>query len=177
MKGLVKLLLFSMFGASIAPCMLLAAPDWKCLQPALKEELNRKLIFQDDFAELVSAERPEFADVAQLGADASKINFEMRLSRIKWLWNEEPSRLSDPEDLWVFDWSDADMIKWLEADPDNLSSFERFDELQASLSGHPSLPEFRSYVSDNKAVSPYLELYSAFGEDIRSDRDKVANCF
>ncbi len=166
-----------MIGASIVPSMLLANPDWTCLQPALKEELNRKLLFQDDLAELVSAERPEFADVAQLGANVSKINFEMRLSRIAWLWNEEPSRLTVPDDLWAFIWSDADMTKWLEANPDNLSSFERFDELQASLSGHPSLPEFRSYLSDNKAVSPYLELYTAFGEDLRAERDKVANCF
>ncbi len=163
--------------AVLLPSMALASPDWACIEPALQVELDLKLKFQDDFAELVSTERPEFGELAQLAAEATKTNFTMRLSRIVWLWEQDPSRLASPNDFWVLDWRDDDMSQWLEADPANAVSQEQFEEIQGSIGEHPDLPDFRAYVSDNRAVSPYLELYTSFGEDTQVARESVESCY
>ncbi len=167
----------AMAGALLLPSSVVGSPDWDCIELALREELDLKLKFQDDFADLVSTERPEFGELAQLGAEATKSSFTMRLSRIDWLWRSDPSRFATPDDFWVLSWSEDDMSGWLSANPSNSALEERFGELRASLRGHPELNEFRTYVSDSRSVSPYLELYTAFGEDIRVIREQVALCF
>lgn len=177
MKSLAGCLTSAVLCAAMMPVPVLADPDWNCLERALREELHLKLKFQDDFAELVSAERSDFAEVASLGAAASKLNFRMRFSRIAWHWETNPERFTDPNSLWVFVWSDDDMAQWLEADPDNPVSNARFEEFQASLRNHPGLPDFRTFVSDNRTVSPFLELYVAFGDEIKTARENAVKCF
>ncbi len=177
MKGCRYLISCMVLGLVMASEPVLAAPDWSCLESALQKELERKLTFQDEFAEMVSAKRPEFADIARKGAETSKANFEMRYSRIAWLWSTNPSRFAEPDAFWSFAWSEDDMANWLEADPDNPAMLERVEGYQESLRDDPELADFRTYVSEKSTVSPYLELYTAFGEDIRADRNKVAICF
>ncbi len=167
----------AMLCAFLLPSTTVASPDWTCIEPALRDELELKFKFQDDFAELVSTERPEFGELVQLGAEATKTNFAMRLSRIVWLWEHDPSRLASPNDFWVLDWRDDDMSQWLEADPANAVSQAQFEALQGSINEHPDLPDFRAYVSDNRSVSPYLELYTLFGEDTQVAREIVASCY
>ncbi|MEM9045813.1 MAG: hypothetical protein AAGC81_14075 [Pseudomonadota bacterium] len=154
-----------------------SAPKWACLEPALKTELAHKLTFQGDFASLISEMRPELAEVAALNAATAKMGFEMRYSRIVWIWQEDPSRLSDPDAFWAFAWSDEDTKAWREASAEHASMHDRVEALKTELTEHQDTAALREFASELRKETTYVDLLTEFGAAVRSDRDRVAECY
>lgn len=154
-----------------------AAPEWSCLEPALEAELAGKLRFQDDFAALVTKTRPDLADIAAMNATAAQESFTIRYSRIVWLWRTDPARLSYPDAFWGFAWNDKDTAGWLSADPDHRAKRDRLEKLKKRVRNHPDATALRTFVSQNRTQTPFVELTTAFGKAIGVQRDRVAACF
>jgi len=163
--------------AAATPGRAQAAPEWACLEPALEAELAGKLKFQDDFAALVSEARPDLAEIAAMGAETARENFTMRFSRIVWLWRTDPGRFSYPDAFWSFAWTDRDAAGWLNADPNHRAMHDRLEILKQSLRDHPDAKTLRIFGSQNRTLSPFVELTTAFGQAIGVLRDRVAACF
>ncbi|MEM0943306.1 MAG: hypothetical protein AAGI70_05095 [Pseudomonadota bacterium] len=154
-----------------------AEPTWSCVGPALQTELDRKLQFQDDFAALIAEARPDLAEVAALAASASKARFEIRFSRIAWLWEADRARLANPDAFWSYPWDDGDRAAWHRADGAHAEADDRADALNAELRAHPDAGAYRQFASETRGEEPFLGLLTAFGSDISADRDRVAACF
>ncbi len=154
-----------------------AEPSWECLEPALQQELENKLQFQDDFSALVAAERPDLAEIANLAASASKSGFEIRYSRIAWLWENHRARLSSPDSFWSYSWNEGDTKAWRLADENHAAAQDIDDSLKQRLREHQKANAFRSFASENRGKDPFLSLATAFSEQVRLYRDSVEECY
>ncbi|MEM9435949.1 MAG: hypothetical protein AAGA15_02830 [Pseudomonadota bacterium] len=176
------------FGWSLAAgltalfCALSAVPaygeaTWDCLEPELRQELNQKLQFQDDFAAAVKSQRPDLKDIAMLSASASKEAFKMRFSRIVWLWEVDRARLAHADAFWTYPWEESDTTAWRLADDSHAATYDLAKDLQTQVQMHPDALEYRSFNSENRSKEPFLSLLTEFGPAISSQRDRVAACF
>lgn len=162
---------------AIGPVPALAQPTWECLEPALKQELERKLQFQDDFASTAISQRPDFKDIATLAASASKEAFKVRYSQIAWLWENDRGRLSHADAFWSFPWDENDTKEWRLADQSHSAADDLSEDLKRRVREHPDALSYRSFGSEKRSSEPFVSLLTTFGTEIGSYRDRVASCF
>lgn len=154
-----------------------AQPSWNCLEPALKQQLERQLEFEDSFSAAVISKRPDLREISNLVASATKEGFRVRLSRIFWLWKNDQSRFADSGSFWNFDWSEEDAQAWRRADKSHAISDDLKVSLTRQVNEHPDILDYDSFVSENRQDKLFFELKQTFGQGNRLGRNRIADCF
>jgi len=177
MKRTTKLISTTLLYLAFTASQAVALPDRACLEPALADELQSKLDFQDNWAVLVATQRPELTEPANMQAATSKLAFERRLSRVLWLLEIAPNRFESADDVWALDWSDEDQAAWLTADFTHQALQDTFDEARSDLRTMPNADAFRTFLYTANENQDFVRLGEAFAETNGVLRNAVAGCF
>jgi len=167
----------AVFGLMLLSTSAIAAPDMSCLTPALDAELRSKFQYIDDLTAMISQNRPDLAESVVIQAASGKANFEYRWSRVVWLLEVAPERMTTPADIWAITWSDEDQLAWQTASPDHEMLQDEFDSKNASLKDMPNRDDFLDFMATTRQDTDYIKLAEQFGIQNSALRDAVADCY
>ena len=165
------------FGLMSLSTSAVAAPDMSCLTPALDAELGSKFQYIDNLTALISQNRPDLAEIAVIQAASGKARHEYRWSRVMWLLEMAPERMTTPADIWARKWSDEAQLAGQTASPDHEMLQEEFDSKNASLKDMPNRDDFLDFMATTRQDTDYIELAEQFGVKNSALRDEVAACY
>jgi len=165
------------FGLMLLSTSAVAAPDMSCLTPALDAELGSKFQYIDDLTALISQNRPDLAESVVIQAASGKARHEYRWSRVMWLLEVTPERMTTPADIWAIKWSDEDQLAWQTASPDHETLQEEFDSKNASLKDMPNRDSFLDFMQIIRQDPDYIQVTEQFRAQNSALRDAVADCY
>lgn len=151
-----------------------------CLVEIAEADLAAKSRYQKGLRDLIVAQRPEFATLADINRDVQLLFAEMRFARLRYLLATAPERIDGASGLSGFrnfDWRDEDLPELLAARPSYAAQIERLEMLKAQNNGHPDWPAMREFVREEfSKEGPFKELTDRFLEHNTTLEEALSEC-
>jgi MFS superfamily sulfate permease-like transporter len=148
-----------------------------CLQRAHSTSVSVQRQFQRDLQRLVESKRPDLTGVAAAGVATQMAYFDVIEARFAYLVKTQPKRIEGvigPNGAAVvFDWSDADTVALLRANPRYEQIEVKWVHLKTQTERHPDRSHLLNYIQSSQ---DFRALSMRFVREHRVVKDILEQC-